>query len=83
MQTKILYWWCGERDFLYIRSATIRASKVLLGASTIALVSWQALILIVICDCVHQKSLFADKALFSEKYCIFNKKFYTSLTHSF
>ena len=29
MQTKILYWWHGERDFLYI---IIRASKVLLGA---------------------------------------------------
>ena len=32
MQTKILYWSRGKRDFLYIRSATIRASKVLLGA---------------------------------------------------
>ena len=32
MQTKILYWSRDERDFLYIRSSTIRASKVLLGA---------------------------------------------------
>ena len=32
MQTKIFYWWRGERDFLYIRSVTISASKVHLGA---------------------------------------------------